>query len=99
MKRDARDAAFSNTIRERDKWTCRRCHKQYPEKSQGLHCAHTFSRRNKSVRWDEANAHALCFACHLWAHGNPTLFTEWVIAEMGQEEYEALRRRANEVAK
>lgn len=99
MRRDARDAAFSNLIRARDKWTCQKCSKQYPEQSQGLHCAHIFSRRCRSVRWDEDNAFALCFSCHLWAHGNPTLFAEWVLEKMGKRRYEALKKRAMTLTK
>ena len=99
MKRDKRDAAFSDFIRARAGHGCERGHKYYGPKHAGLHCAHVFSRRNKSVRWDEDNAYALCFSCHLWAHGNPTLFYEWVIERMGQDGYDALRRRANTTTK
>ena len=99
MKRDKADAEFSNMIRARDGWTCQRCGKRYPERAQGLHAAHIFSRGRKSVRWDEVNAVALCFSCHLWAHGNPTLFAEWIMKRLGKRRYEALRRRAEAVAK
>ena len=44
-----------------------------------LQCAHIFSRKNLSVRWDPENAVCFCYRCHFyWAHRNPIEYTEWV---------------------
>ncbi len=77
---------FSNFIRDRDNWTCRRCHKKYDKTStsdrQGLHCSHYWGRGHESVRIDPDNADALCYGCHrLWGHGDQ------------RHEYEAFKRR------
>jgi 5-methylcytosine-specific restriction endonuclease McrA len=83
------DKLFSQVIRARDK-KCQRC-----GTTNGLQCAHTFSRRNKSVRWDPENAQALCYGCHLfWAHSEPILFTAWIKKRLGPKRFKALQRRA-----
>jgi len=64
IKRTKWDVVFSNYIRHRDNWTCQRCNKKYPEKSQGLHCSHFYGRRSWATRLEPANAMALCFGCH-----------------------------------
>ena len=64
IKRTKWDVVFSNYIRYRDNWTCQRCNKKYPEKSQGLHCSHFYGRRSWATRLEPANAMALCFGCH-----------------------------------
>jgi len=64
IKRTKWDVVFSNYIRYRDDWTCQRCNKKYPEKSQGLHCSHFYGRRSWATRIEPCNAMALCFGCH-----------------------------------
>ena len=95
MKRDAADAAFSLAVRKRDNWTCRRCHKAYPEKSQGLHAAHIFSRSIKRTRHDMDNGLSCCYGCHSWGHRNPLEFHEWARKEIGPRKYDALKLRAS----
>lgn len=97
MKRDKADAEFSNMIRARDGWTCQRCGKRYPEKSQGLHAAHIFSRAIKKTRHDPANAQALCYGCHSYFHRNPLEFHEWARKKLGTRKYNALMVRAKRV--
>ena len=94
LKRNKADIEFSNMIRERDKWTCRRCHKRHQKGSQGLHAAHIFSRGIKRTRHDPANALALCYGCHSWGHRNPLDFHDWVRKEIGPRKYDALKLRA-----
>jgi 5-methylcytosine-specific restriction endonuclease McrA len=94
MRRDKADAEFSSLIRARDSWTCRRCGKQYPEKSQALHAAHIFSRSIKKTRHDPENAVALCYGCHSFFHRHPLEFHEWVKGWLGKRKYGALMRRA-----
>lgn len=66
------DKLFSEKIRSVG--FCQHCGKK-----SGLQCAHIFSRKNYSIRWDEENAVCLCLRCHLyWAHKEPVEFTKWV---------------------
>ena len=89
------DREFARAVKERDGWVCRRCHKGYVPGSQGLHAAHIISRRHKATRHDLGNALSLCFACHLWGHGSPIEFSDFVRRELGTKAYNALRRKAN----
>jgi len=100
LKRDAADIVFSNFIRERDHFTCQRCHKLYVEGSrQGLHCSHFFSRRHQSVRFYSGNATAHCFSCHQYLGGNPVEFTEWINAHIGDDALAELRKRKETICK
>ena len=92
MKRNKLDQLFSRYIRERDRWTCRVCGKQYPKGSQGLHCSHIFSRRHSAIRYDERNAVAKCFSCHQWYGGNPVEGGEWARRELGDDVIDELMR-------
>lgn len=101
MKRSARakleqklDAACSEYIKKRDNWTCQRCHKQYPQGSQGLHWSHFWSRRHRSVRWSTDNSCCHCYYCHSLLGGNPVLFSEWIENYLGKEKAEKLRVQA-----
>ena len=71
IKRTKWDAVFSDYIRFRDNWTCQRCGKKYPEKSQGLHCSHFYGRRSWATRIEPANAMALCYSCHIHVSSYP----------------------------
>ena len=82
-------------IRQRDDWTCQRCHTGYLEKSQGLHSAHMFSRGKLSTRFDPANACALCYGCHRYLDGHPDLKREFFRLRLGDEEFAALELRSN----
>jgi len=84
-------------IRSRAKWTCERCHKKHPEKSQGLHAAHIFTRSIKKTRHDPENGVCLCYGCHSFFHRNPLEFHEWVKKRMGEVRYTALMIRARRV--
>ena len=100
MKRDAADTAFSNFIRERDNFTCQKCHKTYPEgRRQGLHCSHFYSRRHQSTRYYSRNACAHCFSCHQSLGGNPVEFAEWIDTYLGSEAAQELRERKNQIKK
>ena len=65
IKITAADRWFSLCVRERADWTCERCRKQHPPPTQALHTAHWHSRGNWFVRFDQANAAALCYGCHV----------------------------------
>lgn len=66
------DKWFSLCVRERAEWRCEfpGCGKQYPPPTSALHCCHLFSRGNWSVRFDRANAAAMCYGHHEYTSRN-----------------------------
>ena len=102
MKRDKRDAIFSNLVRERAGWTCENegCGKYYPEgQRQGLHCSHFFGRRYRSTRWHPDNAAAHCFSCHQKLGENRVDFTAWISQHLGDIGRERIRHLSQIVAR
>ena len=99
MKRDKYDNVFSKLVRRLAGFRCEKCGKQYPSNSQGLHCSHHFSRRNKATRWDLDNAAALCYSCHQWFGENPVAAYDWLKSYIGEEKLDQLRLKANSVKK
>lgn len=96
-KRDKLDEVFSLLIRTRDRWTCQRCGKVYPEGSQALHCSHFVSRRHMATRFDPGNCAAHCYSCHSYLEDHPQLFCEWLEGYMGLEALGQLRQRARQI--
>ena len=92
--RDKLDKLLGIIVRQRAGYKCERCGKHTP-----LNTAHIFSRRNLSTRWDKDNILCLDVGCHFWGHQNPILFVEFVKEKLGDEKYEALKVKANEVKK
>lgn len=100
MKRDKFDKLFSDSVRERDNWTCTRCGTYYPEgRRQGLHCSHIFSRRHRSTRWEPLNAVAHCFKCHEYLGGNPVLFHFWAREYLGPYVLDMLIEKHHQIIK
>ncbi len=97
MKRDARDAAFSLMIRERDRFTCQRCGAVHARNSRGMHSAHCFGRGKLATRFEPDNAVALCYGCHSYLDQHPGEKHEFVRARLGDERYAALQLRSNNV--
>ncbi len=96
VKTDKRDTVFSLLVRERAGWRCEVCGTRYdPENAAGLQCSHFFTRSKRSTRWAAENAAAQCTACHMRMGGNPIEFAEWIKGYLGEERYDALRRKAN----
>lgn len=96
---DKKDTVFSKLIRLRARFNCESCGRYFP-KGHGLQCAHIFSRRHQSTRYDPDNACALCFTCHQHYGENPTLFYVWVVQKLlGETRYEMLRERHNRIVK
>ena len=94
------DKWFSLCVRERADWICEKTGKKYPEKSSGLHCSHIIPRRNKSVRWCGLNAQALSYSAHLyWFHSNPLESSAWVREQLGEEMYDILIEKSNQIFK
>lgn len=85
IKLNQADINFSKVIRERNSWTCEKCSKHYPEgNTRGLECAHIYSRRHYSIRFDPDNAFSLCTGCHMYFTGEPLEFAEWTKKQIGQ---------------
>jgi hypothetical protein len=86
------DDYFSLKVRARDG----QCMKPLCGKTEGLQCAHIFTRSRQSTRWDMNNMITLCAGHHkFWAHQYPEKFTEWIISRMGKEEYLKLQRKSD----
>jgi hypothetical protein len=93
------DRMFSRLIRERANWMCAYCDKDYMHNPAGLHTSHFHSRRLKSVRFDPENAEAMCFACHAYLDTHPRVYAEWKRNHLGEERFEELRLRSQEIRK
>ena len=87
IKRDELDILFARYIKARDK-VCQRCGCY----SNSLQTAHFHGRAKKSVRWDEDNAVALCFGCHMYLTAHPLEHTEWFRNHLG-ERFDMLNSR------
>lgn len=94
------DKAFSLAIRQRDNWTCQRCHKKYAPPTQGLHCSHFWSRRHRGTRWDENNAVAHCYGCHRIVEGDKAgEFRDFMLQKLGEKGYKLLEAKARGTTK
>ena len=95
MKRTAADARFSVQIRQRDRFTCRRCGQAHAQNSMGLHCAHMFTRRIMATRFDPENAVALCYGCHSYIDSHPEEKLAYFRGILGDDRFDALAARAH----
>ena len=63
---------------------------------------HIFSIRHSNTKWDIDNGICLCVGHHIFkkfsAHGSPE-FILWIIKYIGQERYERIRLKANQIKK
>lgn len=99
IKRTAADNWFSLYVRARDRWTCQRCFKKFPEyieggdnrALQGLDNAHCFGRGKSMTRFEPDNCLALCMGCHLVVDADPEEKRELFIKKIGEEKYNELR--------
>ena len=98
IRLDPLDRLFSRYIRLRDGGICQRCGK-YVGLTQGLHCAHFHGRANRNTRYDDQNSVSLCFGCHRHFHAHPLEFVEFFKARLGEQAFDMLRARANEVGR
>ena len=85
--RNKADKLFSLKVREIG--YCRRC-----GQTTGLQCAHICSRRYLSTRWDLDNAMCLDSGCHIYFTHHPIEWDLFVISCIGEEKYNALKKRA-----
>lgn len=86
------DDLFRWLIYARDGYRCFVCRGQRGDPV--LQCAHGFSRRYHSTRWDERNAWCLCRACHKYYTHRDLEWKDWMQVQMGVASYELVRRQA-----
>ena len=87
------DILFSRYIRERDK-KCFFC------PNPATQCSHFWGRGNSATRYDPENADGICGGCHMRHEGQKQgLYREKKIAQLGQERYDALEKRARGIMK
>lgn len=99
------DKWFSRYIRARDKWTCRRCGREYVPYDKdldnshlkGLHNAHCFGRGAHMTRWDERNCMALCYGCHSHVDSHPVEKLDLWVKEWGQDTVDELNSLSHTV--
>jgi len=91
------DILFSRYIRNRDRWTCRRCGTRYELPTNGLHCSHYWGRAREATRFEPDNADALCFGCHrIWGHGDGRdEYKAFKIKQLGEKRFKTLMLQAN----
>jgi hypothetical protein len=89
------DKWFSLCVRWAADWRCEKCNAQFEEGSQGLHCSHIFSRKNRTIRWCRENVQPLCYNCHQWFGGNPADSGAWIEELRGINKMASLRQKKN----
>jgi len=95
----AADKAFSEYIRERDKYLCYTCGLRGREKDGIMQCGHLITRAKYSVRWNPINAQCQCKSCNMRHEFQPEIFTDKWIEENGKEAYHDLVRESNGIRK
>lgn len=96
------DKIISNNVRQRDNWTCQRCHKPYTPPTNGLQCSHFYSRRYLGTRWDMDNLIALCTGCHMrWENEkmNGAEYDRFMHQKLGSLKIHILSMKAQTVTK
>ena len=87
------DKICSEIVRGRGK--CQRCGKR-----NNLQTAHIFGRTYNNTRFDLDNLLCLCPDCHInFAHKQPILFAEFVKRILGEEKYELLKEKHNQITR
>lgn len=91
------DQAFGRYIRLRDNHVCYTCGlKMEPSKSQ---CGHFVPRQYLSLRFDEINCHAQCYACNMLYNGQPSAYAARLKKDYGADIIEKLERKRREITK
>jgi hypothetical protein len=62
----------------------------------GLHCSHYHGRGKWATRFDPDNCRALCYGCHSYVGGNPTIHRREMIDRLGAGLYNILLDRAHD---
>lgn len=61
-----------------------------------LDCAHIVTRRRNATSTDLENAFCLCKKCHLHFTHNPFQWTDFVVAKIGRDAYDAIERKSKD---
>jgi len=89
------DRVFAIFIKQRDKWTCVRCHKPSPIGSKLFTCSHFKNKRYLKVRWNPANADGLHKYCHtLWEYDKKGEYLLFKQRQLGNVAVELLKKEA-----
>lgn len=72
---------------------CFTCQKLFHWKK--IHCGHYLSRFYKAARWDFDNARPQCMMDNLWKRGDPVVFRQNLVKEIGIERVEAVEAKRN----
>lgn len=92
IKLDKADQYFSLYIRERDDWTCQKCHKKYERYSKGLQCSHFHSRRHEGTRFDPNNGDSLCYGCHAYCESDKqSWYSDFKLKQLGKQGFDMLK--------
>jgi hypothetical protein len=76
---------------------CYTCKHIYPVKK--LHNGHYVLRGYKATRWDLDNCRPQCGVCNLWRKGEPVVFRENLVKELGEKRVLELEARRHELVK
>lgn len=60
---------------------------------------HFVSRQFLATRWDENNCRPQCWGCNGYGKGQPLIFEENLVAEIGKKKVEALKKSRHQVLK
>lgn len=100
-KTSTADLKFRILVKERDKWICHKCHKDYSNNKGLYHCSHFWGETRSSTRFDFDNCIGLCYYCHYgdkingWEYNKQGEYREYMIKLLGQKRYKELEKRAN----
>lgn len=91
------DTLWSKAVKILANNKCIRC-----GKDSGLNSHHIIGRRNFATRWDINNGVCLCSLHHVFgsrwsAHQTPTKFIDFIKELKGQEWYDELEKKSNEI--
>jgi len=91
------DRLWTQYMRIKQKYTCQKCGRIYPEDNcRNLGVAHFHGRGHENVRFDEENTLCLCsIPCHQWFDEHKTEFTEFMLKRLGQKRFDLLALRAH----
>ena len=101
MKLSPLDKLFSEYIRKRAMNRVHGCERCLGNKAsyKQLHCAHMFSRRKHSVRFDSDNAVGLCSGCHRFLDDNALDKVRFFMLLLGQKGFDLLECRSSQIYK
>ncbi len=89
--------AFSDYIRERDRWTCYTCGKRGDAHT--MDAGHLISRYWAGTLFDEDNVHCQCKGCNILHEQDPEPFKRMFLVDHSESEYWVLYAKSKQVVK